>query len=85
MLWKRGSPLSLWISIHREWVSVWGAGKEGLCGVLPSGGIKPPGAGSEVQGAHDPPVVQKGGVDRQYIFRLVRDALGVPYSEMVNT
>ena len=39
----------------------------------------------EVYGAHNPLVVQKGGLDRHYVFRLARDAHGVPLSEMVNT
>ena len=30
-------------------------------------------------------MVQKGGLDRTYVLRLLRDALRVPYSEVVNT
>jgi hypothetical protein len=30
-------------------------------------------------------VVQKGGLDRDSVLRLARNALGVPYGEVVNT
>ena len=88
----RASDIAMWeptatLDFHPSSVgSGMGYRKRGdLGGLADGGGQSLRGRDREVNGAHDPLVVQKSGLDRHYVFRLARDAPGVPYSEMVNT